>query len=66
MLWNQCTCEWYNHHGHKNNQDYKILNPKREERHAYFQIEIMKQKNWEQTHDACETKIQWNFIIKKK
>jgi hypothetical protein len=50
----------------KTTKTIRFFYPKWEERHAYFQIQIMKQNKQEQAHDACEIIIQWDFIAKKK
>jgi len=51
---------------HENNQIYKILKLKQKQGHAYFQIQIVKQKIQEQEHNTWKIKIQQDFIVRKK
>jgi hypothetical protein len=51
---------------HENNQIYKILKLKQKQGHAYFQIQIVKQKIQEQEHNPWKKKIQQDFIVRKK
>jgi hypothetical protein len=65
MLWNQCTYEWYNCHGHKNNQDYKIFLPKMKRKACLFPNLDNETKKMKTSTQRMWNKIPMTFYYKE-